>query len=279
MQDGSTSKLCSSLEVSRAERMDGTQGRISPQELHSSIGTAAAPLVIDVRRPDAFDADDIQIVGAIRRLPDEVDRWRPELPDDRRVVVYCVRGQQVSQGVAAALTAAVIDANYLEGGITTWRECGLSTRRRIGPAQSKTRERPRVDRIACPWLIRRFIDPEAEFLYVPSAEVRDVAAKTGATPYDISGVEFGHVGDYCSFDAFIRIFGINERALNRLALVKRGADTGKPELTPQSPGLAALSQGLSANFADDHDMLEHSMIVYDALYAWCRGQEQPSVGR
>jgi rhodanese-related sulfurtransferase len=154
--------------------MDGTQGRISPQELHNSIGTAAAPLVIDVRRPDAFDADDIQIVGAIRRLPDEVDRWRHELPDDRRVVVYCVRGQQVSQGVAAALAAAGIDADYLEGGITTWRECGLSTRRRIGPAPSKwvTRERPRVDRIACPWLIRRFIDPETEFLYVPSAQVR-----------------------------------------------------------------------------------------------------------
>jgi rhodanese-related sulfurtransferase len=261
--------------------MDGTQGRISPQELHNSIGTAAAPLVIEVRRLDAFDADDIQIVGAIRRLPDEVDRWRHELPDDRRVVVYCVRGQQVSQGVAAALAAAGIDADYLEGGITTWRECGRSTRRRIGPAPSKwvTRERPRVDRIACPWLIRRFIDPEAEFLYLPSAAVRDVAAKTGATPHDISGAEFGHGGDHCSFDAFIRIFGIQDGALNRLALVVRGADTAKPGLTPQSPGLVALSQGLSANFADDHEMLEHGMVVYDALYAWCRGQEQPSVGR
>lgn len=261
--------------------MDGIQGRISPRELHNLIGTAAAPLLIDVRRADAFDADDVQIVGAIRRLPDEVDRWRHELPDDRRVVVYCVRGQQVSQGVAAALAAAGVDASYVEGGITAWRESGLSTRRRIGPAPSKwvTRERPRVDRIACPWLIRRFIDPEAEFLYVPSAEVRDVAAKTTATPYDISGAEFGHVGDRCSFDAFIRIFAINDRALNRLALVVRGADTGKPELTPQSPGLVALSQGLSANFADDHEMLEHGMIVYDALYAWCRGQEQPLVDR
>jgi rhodanese-related sulfurtransferase len=242
--------------------MDGIQDRISPQELYNSIGTAEAPLIIDVRRPDAFDADDIQIVGAIRRLPDAVDGWRHKLPDDRPVVVYCVRGQQVSRGVAAVLAAAGIDAKYLEGGITAWRECGLSTRRRIGPAPSKwvTRERPRVDRIACPWLIRRFIDPEAEFLYVPSAEVRDVAAKTGATAYDISGAEFGHVGDHCSFDAFIRIFGIDDRALNRLALVVRGADTGQPELTPQSPGLVALSQGLSANFADDHEMLEHGRL-------------------
>jgi hypothetical protein len=133
-----------------------------------------------------------------------------------------------------------------------------------------TRERPKVDRIACPWLIRRFVDPEATFLYVPSAQVRDIAQRHGAIPYDIDGAEFGHVGERCSFDAFIRIFAIADAALDRLALIVRGADTGRPDLTPQSPGLLALSQGLSATIPDDHAMLAAGMPVYDALYAWCR---------
>jgi hypothetical protein len=142
------------------------------------------------------------------------------------------------------------------------------------PSRWVTRERPKIDRIACPWLIRRFIDPAAEFLYVPAAEVMTVAAKTGARPYDVAGAEFGHVGDFCSFDAFLRIFGVTDRALNRLALIVRGADTGKPELTPQSPGLLAVSRGLAENFPDDHEMLAHGMVVYDALYAWCRSEIQ-----
>ncbi len=252
--------------------MDGIQ---TPEGLYRRIGTAGAPLIIDVRRPDAFDADDTLIAGAIRRLPDAVALWRNELPAGRRVVAYCVRGQEVSQSVAAALSAAGVDAGYLAGGIARWRELGLPTRRRIGAAPGKwvTRERPKVDRIACPWLVRRFIDPEAEFLYVPSARVRAVAAETGAVPYDIADVEFGHVGDQCSFDAFIRIYGIADRALDRLALIVRGADTGAPELAPQSPGLVALSQGLSATICDDHEMLKHGMVLYDALYAWCRSQE------
>lgn len=258
--------------------MDGIRKAISPQDLYSFIGTAASPLIIDVRRPSAFDSDDALIVGAIRRLPDAVDRWRPDIPKNRRIVAYCVQGQQASQGVAAALTAAGIDAAYLEGGISAWRELGLPTRRRIGTSPGKwvTRERPKVDRIACPWLVSRFIDAEAEFLYVPSAQVRQVAAKTGAVPYDIADVEFGHIGDQCSFDAFIRIYGISDRALDRLALIVRGADTGAPELAPQSPGLLALAQGLSATFVDDHEMLKHGMVVYDALYAWCRAQQPAS---
>jgi hypothetical protein len=204
-----------------------------------------------------------------------VERWGGDLPRGRPVVVYCVHGHEVSQGAAAALAAIGVEARYLEGGIAAWRESGLPTRRKIGPVPGKwvTRERPKVDRIACPWLVRRFIDPEAEFLYVPSAEVRDVAARTGAIPYDVAGAEFGHVGDNCSFDAFIRLFGLHDAALDRLALIVRGADTGRPELTPQSPGLVALAHGLSDNFADDHTMLEAGMIVYDALYAWCRRQD------
>jgi hypothetical protein len=134
-----------------------------------------------------------------------------------------------------------------------------------------TRERPKIDRIACPWLIRRFIDPEAEFLFVPTERVFSVASETGATAYDIPGAEpFSHDGELCSFDAFLKVYGIKDRALDTLALIVRGADTACLELAPQSPGLLALSLGLSANFPDDHAMLGHGMVMYDALYAWCR---------
>ena len=134
-----------------------------------------------------------------------------------------------------------------------------------------TRERPKIDRIACPWLIRRFIDPRAEFLYVPAAQVLAVAKAGQAIPYDVPDVQFSHRGELCSFDAFLADFALDDPALAKLARIVRGADTGKPELTPQSPGLLAVSAGLSINYPDDHAMLEHGMIVYDALYAWICG--------
>ncbi len=134
-----------------------------------------------------------------------------------------------------------------------------------------TRERPKIDRIACPWLIRRFIEADAEFLYVPTEQVFEVARATGAVPYDIPGAEpFSHDGELCSFDAFMRHYGLNDPALQHLAVIVRGADTARPDLAPQAAGLLAISLGLSANHADDHAMLEHGMVVYDALYAWCR---------
>ena len=133
-----------------------------------------------------------------------------------------------------------------------------------------TRERPKIDRIACPWLVARFIDKDAEFLYVPADTVLAVAEETGAIPYDIPGVEYGHVGELCSFDAFIRKHNLTDPALQQLAIIVRGADTARPELAPQCPGLLALSLGLSHNFADDHEMLRHGMVMYDALYAWVR---------
>jgi hypothetical protein len=133
-----------------------------------------------------------------------------------------------------------------------------------------TRERPKIDRIACPWLILRFIDREAEFLYVPATDVMKVAQDTGATPYDIPGVEMSHVGDRCSFDAFLAKHGLVDPALQQLATIVRGADTSRLDLAPQSAGLYALSLGLSQVFADDHEMLRHGLVMYDALYAWCR---------
>jgi len=133
-----------------------------------------------------------------------------------------------------------------------------------------TRERPKIDRIACPWLIQRFIDGDAEFLYVPAADVLKVARDTGATPYDVPGVEMGHVGELCSFDAFLAKYRLTEPALKQLAQIVRGADTSRLDLTPQSAGLYAISLGLSNNFADDQAMLKHGLVIYDALYAWCQ---------
>ena len=133
-----------------------------------------------------------------------------------------------------------------------------------------TRERPKIDRIACPWLIARFIDERPEFLYVPADQVLRIAEERGAVPYDIPGVEMSHEGELCSFDAFIRKYGLKEPALQRLAAIVRGADTSRLDLTPESAGLSAISLGLSQNFPDDHAMLRHGMVLYDALYSWCR---------
>lgn len=138
-----------------------------------------------------------------------------------------------------------------------------------------TRERPKIDRIACPWLIARFIDKEPEFLYVSGDQVLKVAAETGAVPYDVPGVEMTHVGDQCSFDAFLKKHHLDDPALQQLAAIVRGADTSRLDLTPQSAGLYAISLGLSQNHADDHEMLRYGLVMYDALYAWCRSQVQP----
>ncbi len=132
-----------------------------------------------------------------------------------------------------------------------------------------TRERPKIDRIACPWLILRFIDSQAQFRYVPADQVLGVARQTGAIPYDIPGVELTHVGELCSFDAFLKKYQLNDAALAQLATIVRGADTSRLDLAPQSAGLYAISLGLSATITDDHEMLRHGLVMYDALYAWC----------
>jgi len=137
-----------------------------------------------------------------------------------------------------------------------------------------TRERPKIDRIACPWLIARFIDKDPEFLYVPAPDVLRIAAETGAEPYDVPGVSLTHVGELCSFDAFLSRYELREPALHKLALIVRGADTSRLDLTPQCAGLYAISLGLSRNFANDHEMLRHGMVMYDALHSWC--QANPS---
>src|SRR5437763_5783654 len=157
------------------------------------------------------------------------------LPTGRWVVAYCVYGQEVSQNVATALRAAGVEASYLEGGISNWKEKRLPMRKKPRGPDDKwvTREHPKIDRIACPWLISRFINPDAEFIYVPPNEVADVAASVGGTPYDIKNVQFGHVGDRCSFDAIVDFYDIHDPALDHLAMIVRGADTSRPDLLPQ----------------------------------------------
>ncbi len=244
---------------------------ITAAALRQSLCSEQPPLVIDVRKGATFHAASDLIRGAPQRDPLRVADWARPLPKAARVVVYCVHGHEVSQGVANAL-----GASYLEGGIEAWRAIGGELCRKPPGASSRwvTRERPKVDRIACPWLIRRFIDPEAEFLYLPPTEVLRAAAERDAVPYDIPDVEFSHRGELCSFDAFLEHFRLRDPALAELALIVRGADTNRPGLAPQAAGLAALSLGLARVFRDDFALLECGMTMYDALYTWCREGKQ-----
>jgi len=252
--------------------MDDRKYSISPDALYARLGSEAAPIIVDVRRDADFADASTLVADAFHCSPDGVEQWQTDLPSGRQVVTYCVHGQQVSQGVAAALRIIGVEASFLEGGIANWAEQGLPTRRNIGATPSKwvTREHPKIDRIACPWLIRRFIDPNAEFIYVPKDQVLAVAQQTGGIPYDIDEVEFTHEGERCSFDTILRIYEIKDPALDHLATIVRGADTSRHDLSPQCGGLFAISLGLSANFPDDHEMLKHGMVIYDALYTWCR---------
>ena len=256
---------------------------IAAAQLAACLGNRNAPLILDVRKARAFDAGERMIAGALRVAPDAVPAVAPALPRERQIVVYCVHGHQVSQGAAQQLREAGFNARFLEGGIEHWQQGGLPLMGKLAqlnlpaaagtPSRWITRERPKIDRIACPWLIRRFIDPLAQFLYVPADQVTAAAAREKAIPYDVPGVRISHrgaEGELCSFDALITDCALDDAGLHELAKIVRGADTGKPDLTPQSAGLLAISLGLSVNFTDDHAMLEQGMIVYDALYAWIK---------
>jgi rhodanese-related sulfurtransferase len=250
---------------------------ISASELRSELAGRDAPIVIDVRRGPAFLESEAMISGALRRDPGQVRAWAKSLPSANAVVVYCVRGHEVSQGAAAALNEAGIAARYLEGGFEEWKEAegALDSKPKNGSTRWVTRERPKIDRIACPWLVARFVDGDADFHYVPSKEVLQAAKERDAVPYDIPDVHFSHDGELCSFDAFLQHYRLTDPALADLAVIVRGADTARLDLAPQAAGLAAISLGLSRNFQDDHEMLKHGMVMYDALYTWCKqGKEE-----
>ena len=240
-------------------------------QLSESLHGNAPPLVVDVRRREAFLKDTKTIAGALRRDPESVAGWLKALPKADAIVVTCVHGHEVSQNVAKALAEAGRDAYFLEGGFAHWQEAGGACDAKPAGASTRwvTRERPKIDRIACPWLVSRFVDRDAEFVYVPAAEVRDAARARDAIPYDVPDVRFSHEGERCSFDAFLDHYRLNDPALRQLAVIVRGADTARLDLAKQSAGLAAISLGLSRNFGDDHEMLKHGMVMYDALYSWC----------
>lgn len=250
---------------------------ISVSQLRSEIAGTSPPIVIDVRRRPAFLEADRMISGALRREPDQVREWAKSLPKASAVVVYCVHGHEVSQSAAAALSEAGIAARYLDGGLEGWKEAEgpLDAKPKSGSTRWVTRERPKIDRIACPWLIARFVDPTAEFIYVPSQQVLSAAKERDAVPYDIADVHFSHDGELCSFDAFLKHYRLTDPALEALAVIVRGADTARLDLAPQAAGLAAISLGLSRNYPDDHEMLKHGLVMYDALHTWCKeGKEE-----
>jgi rhodanese-related sulfurtransferase len=241
---------------------------ITPIELKQRLAAFPPPTLVDVRRQAAFDEDRAVIAGALRRLPEADETWAAAIEPWRPVVVYCVRGHEVGQGACATLRARGFDASYVAGGLERWRAEGNATAPFAAPTRWVTRARPKIDRIACPWLIRRFIDPAAEFFYVPTAEVRPFAATHGATAYDIPDVDHSHVGAECSFDAFVRRHGLGHPALGTLAGIVRAADTSTPN--PLQALAARRLARIVAMFDDDHAMLKWGLLVYDSLYAWCR---------
>jgi len=250
---------------------------ISASQLRSEVASKNPPILIDVRRRPAFVGAGEMIAGALRREPEQVHGWSKSLPSASSVVVYCVYGHEVSQRVAAALNESGIATRYLEGGLEAWKaaEGSLDHKPRDASTRWVTRERPKIDRIACPWLIARFVDPDAQFLYVPPKEVLAAAKERDAVPYDFPDVHFSHDGELCSFDAFLKHYRLSDPALNELAVIVRGADTARLDIAPQAAGLAAISLGLSRNYQDDPEMLKHGMVMYDALYAWCKeGKEE-----
>jgi rhodanese-related sulfurtransferase len=253
---------------------------IAPQDLWSLIGSARAPQIVDVRRRDAYEAAAGVLPGSHWSESAEWSSLGGTLDAARPVVIACKLGHQLSQTTAAALRAAGFDARVLEGGYGAWSDAGLPLVERAAlarfaprrPSVWVTRRRPKIDRIACPWLIRRFLDPQAQILFVDPPEVANVAAEAGATAFDIDNVELSHEGPLCSFDTMLRVFGlVGEPNLARLALIVRGADTARFDLAPEAAGLLAVSLGLSALAGDDdHSLLEEGFVMYDALFAWAR---------
>lgn len=250
---------------------------ISVSTLARLVGTPDCPILLDVRIDEDFDADPQLIPSAVRLPFLEVLDPAGDLAG-RPVVVYCQKGLKISQGAAAMLRSAGALAEVLEGGQFAWRDAGLpmvlAEKRPPADASGRsvwvTRHRPKIDRIACPWLIRRFVDRNAQILFVAASQVANVADRFNATPFDIEGVFWSHRGERCTFDTMIEEFGISHDALERLAVIVRGADTNRHDLAPEAAGLLAASLGLSRMHRDDLKQLEAGLMLYDAFYRWAR---------
>jgi len=254
---------------------------ISADKLVRLVGTPRCPALIDVRPQDDFDIHPQLIPGSTRRAHSNASEWAQEFAGQfagQSAVVICRNGSTLSQGTAAWLRDAGIMADVLEHGFEGWAKAALPLLRvgrmppldRHGRSVWVTRARPKVDRIACPWLIRRFIDPRAVFLFVAASEVPEVAGRFNAEPFDLDGVFWSHRGEKCTFDLMVEEFGLTTEPLLRLATMVRGADTGRLDLAPQAAGLLAASLGLSRMYTDDLAQLEAGLSLYDAFYRWCR---------
>jgi rhodanese-related sulfurtransferase len=253
---------------------------ISAEKLLRLIGTHACPAIIDARGDSESRRDERMVPSSLRKESRSVTEWATDFVG-QSVIVLCEDGIVSSPSVAAWLRHRGVGADVLEGGFAAWEAANLPLvvqsvlprRDSEGRTRWVTRARPKVDRIACPWLIRRFVDPRAVFLYVAPSEVLLAAERFGAAPYDIDadGVFWSHRGERCTFDVMVEQLGLaNFEALRRLAVIVRGADTGHPELAPEAAGLVAASLGLSRMYADDLEQLEAGMLVYDTFYRWCR---------
>lgn len=253
------------------------QNSISCEKLAKLTGTPRCPLLVDVRSVADHAADPRLIPGAIHLDADDPDAVLAHLAG-RAAVMICQHGHQRSQGLAAWARQAGPAAEFLEGGFLAWQQSGLPLtdparlprRRPDGRTVWVTRARPKIDRIACPWLIRRFVDPQAVFLFVAPTEVSRVAERFDAAAFDIEDTFWSHRGALCTFDVMLGEFGLQSPALNRLALIVRGADTARPDLAPESAGLLAASLGLSRMHTDDLDQLAAGLLLYDAFYRWAR---------
>lgn len=250
---------------------------IAPDKLARLLGTGRTPLILDVREDDAVAADP-RLIPTSTHLPyAEADRWAAGYRG-QAVAVSCQRGKKLAEGAAAWLRHYGADAEVVEGGFEGWRNAGLPlvplaalpSRNAAGSTVWVTRSRPKIDRIACPWLIRRFVDPAAVFLFVAPGEVQAVAERYDATPFDIEGVYWSHRDELCTFDIMIAEFGLSTEPMERVATIIRGADTGRLDLAPEAAGLLALSLGLSRMFTNDLEQLEAGLLLYDSLYRWAR---------
>ena len=250
---------------------------ITVAQLVRLVGTPDAPIIVDVRMADDHAADPRMLPASIRRDHRTVSDWAAAHAG-QLIAVVSQRGQKLAQGTAAWLRHAGARAEYLEGGFAAWRQSNnlliqpqhVPTRDDRGRTVWVTRARPKVDRIACPWLIRRFIDPAAVFLFVAPTEVADVADRFGATPFDTEDTFWSHRGAHCTFDTMMHEFGLHTPALDRLATIVRAADTDALDLAPQAAGLLAASLGLSRMYRDDLAQLDAAMALYDAFYRWAR---------
>ena len=250
---------------------------ISIAQLARLIGTPGTPPVIDVRKDEDFDADPRLIPGSVRGDFSAIASWARQYVG-KSVVVTCEKGRELGQGVSAWLRHEGIAAETLEGGFAAWRSAQqpLVQSQKMPPRDHQgrtvwvTRARPKIDRIACPWLVRRFVDPKAIFLFVAPSEVLGVAERFSATPFDIDDVFWSHRGERCTFDVMLDEFALDTPPLRHLATIVRGADTARPDLAPEAPGLLAISLGYSRMFKDDLQQLDATMTIYDGLYRWCR---------